>query len=60
MLLKNGSNCPYRGINPPISAKLFCKDGCSTICKEQMIEKLTKTAKGRRWLEWDVNDSEGD
>jgi len=50
-LRQNGSNCPYSfGCNPPVSDKEFCEDGCSVICKEEMIEKLSKSKKGQRWL----------
>jgi len=58
VLRKNGSNCPYRDVHPPTSAELFCKDGCSVACKEQMIEKLQRSRKGRRWLEWEANNGE--
>ena len=57
-LRQSGSNCPYRDNEPPISAESFCEHGCSVECREEMIEKLSRSAKGRRWLDWEVGNNE--
>jgi len=46
----DGSNCPYEDIGFVYDDN-ECKKPCSEICKQHMIDRLNKTAKGKRWLE---------
>jgi len=55
-LRADGSNCPYSVAHMPIPSKVFCADGCSVSCKEGMIERLSKSCKGQKWLERDVSE----
>ncbi len=50
LLQSNRHSCPYALVVPPISAKTFCKDGCSVDCKKIMIEELERTKGGKEFL----------
>ena len=56
-LRQDGSNCPFDG-DSNCKAVKHSADGCSIICREQIIERLNKTAKGRRWLADEAKDSD--
>lgn len=47
----NGSNCPYEDVGFVYEDINECQKPCPEICKQHTIDKLKKTAKGRRWLE---------
>ena len=45
-LLQDGNNCPYDCIS-----KIKGTQGCPDKCKEQRVDDLSCSAKGRRWLD---------
>jgi len=64
-LLQDGSNCPYyEPMKMPLTQRVkpeFCKNSpygnvCTDWCRTNNVVRLSRTAKGRRWLDDECAD----